>query len=87
MIPGELIEQLIGRHSDFAGYLTEVLVERMRSLYDEIIHEQTFDVYGQLETPLFRKRISDVISSPVITCSSDTHIVDIAQPLFNAKMD
>lgn len=78
LIPGELIEQLIGRHSNFAGYLTEVLVKRMRSLYDEIIHEQTFDAYGHLETPLFRKRVSDIMSSPVITCSGDNRVVDVA---------
>jgi len=78
LIPGEIIEQLIGEHSDFAGYLTELLVERMRSLYEEIIHEQIFDTSGKLETPLFRKRISDIMSSPVITCAAEDLITDVA---------
>ncbi len=77
-IPGAEVERLIGRHSDFAGYLTEVLVERMRSLYNEIIHEQSFDDYGKLETPLFRKRISEIMSSPVITCSTRDTVVEVA---------
>jgi len=78
LIPGAVIEQLIGKHSDFAGYLTELLVERMRSLYDEIIHEQKFDSAGQLETPLFRKRVSDIMSAPVITCTTEDLITDVA---------
>lgn len=78
LIPGDEVEQLIGRHSDFAGYLTEMLVERMRSLYDEIIHEQSFDAYSKVEAPLFRKRISDIMSTPVVTCQPGDKIVDVA---------
>ncbi|MFZ5632509.1 MAG: DUF294 nucleotidyltransferase-like domain-containing protein [Bacillota bacterium] len=78
LIPGDEVDQLIGKHSDFAGYLTEMLVERMRSLYDEIIHEQSFDAYSQVETPLFRKRISDIMSSPVITCRTGDKVVGVA---------
>ncbi len=79
LIPGEEVDRLIGRHSDFAGYLTELLVERMRSLYDGIIQEQSFDAYGVVETPLFRKRISDIMSSPVITCSTRDTVVEVAE--------
>ncbi|MFA7468094.1 MAG: DUF294 nucleotidyltransferase-like domain-containing protein [Desulfotomaculaceae bacterium] len=79
LIPGEVIEHLIGKHSDFASYLTELLVVRMRSLYDSIIHEQIFDSSAQLETPLFRKRISAIMSSPVITCTTDHLITDVAR--------
>lgn len=78
LIPGEEVERLIGKHSDFAGYLTEQLVERMRSLYDEIIHEQSFDAYSKVETPLFRKRISDIMSTPVITCATGDTVVEVA---------
>lgn len=78
LIPGEIIEQLIGKHSDFAGYLTELLVARMRSLYEEIIHEQIFESPGKPETPLFRKRVSDIMSSPVITCTAEDLITDVA---------
>ncbi|MFZ5642158.1 MAG: DUF294 nucleotidyltransferase-like domain-containing protein [Bacillota bacterium] len=79
LIPGDEVERLIGRHSNFTGYLANLLMERMRSLYDEIIHEQSFDAYSKVETPLFRKRISDIMSSPVITCTTDDTIVDVAQ--------
>ncbi len=78
LIPEEVIEQLIGKHSDFAGYLTELLVGRMRSLYEEIIRDQIYDAAGNPETPLFRKRISDIMSSPVITCAAEDLIIDVA---------
>ncbi|MHB8158195.1 MAG: DUF294 nucleotidyltransferase-like domain-containing protein [Desulfocucumaceae bacterium] len=78
LIPGDDVEKLIGRHSNFTGYLTELLVDRMRSLYDEIIHEQSFDAYSKVETPLFRKRISEIMSSPVVTCTTEDTVVDVA---------
>ncbi|HBV96703.1 MAG: hypothetical protein JL50_16015 [Peptococcaceae bacterium BICA1-7] len=78
LIPGLEVEKLMGRHSDFTGYLAEVLVERMRSLYDEIIHEQSFDAYSKVEVPLFRKRISDIMSTPVITCGIADTVVEVA---------
>ncbi|NTW05577.1 MAG: CBS domain-containing protein [Peptococcaceae bacterium] len=77
LIPGEEVERFIGKHSDFTSYLTDLLVERMRSLYDEIIHEQSFEDQ-RVETPLFRKRVSDIMSSPVITCSIRDTVVEVA---------
>lgn len=86
LIPGDEIEALIGRHTNFAGYVTELLVERMRSLYDEIIHEQSFDAYSKVETPLFRRRITDIMSSPVITCRMDDLVVDAARLMEQKKI-
>ena len=77
LIPGEQVEYFIGEYSDFTSYLTDLLVDRMRSLYDEIIHEQSFEDQ-RVETPLFRKRVSDIMSSPVITCSIRDNVVEVA---------
>ncbi len=85
LIPGEEVERFIGKHKDFTSYLTDLLVERMRSLYDEIIHEQSFDNY-QVETPLFRKRVSDIMSSPVITCSIRDTVVEVANLMKNKNI-
>ncbi len=86
LIPGEEMEELIGRHTNFAGYVTELLVERMRALYEEIIHEQSFDAYSRVETPLFRKRISDIMSTPVVTCRIDDVVVDVSKLMEKKKI-
>jgi len=86
LIPGEEIEELIGRHNNFAGYVTELLLERMRSLYEEIIHEQSFDANSRVETPLFRKRISDIMSTPVVTCRVDDSVVSVSKLMEHKKI-
>lgn len=87
LIPGDVITHLIGQHKDFAGYLTEFLVARMRSLYDGIIREQNFEAYRKVDTPLFRKRISDIMSSPVVSCSTTDSIVNVANLMKDKKIN
>lgn len=85
LIPGDEIARLTGRHGDFAGYLNELLLKRMRLLYKEIVSEQPFEAYNWMEPPLFRKRVSEIMSSPVVTCSPDDHVDWIARLMKDKK--
>jgi len=62
------LEHLINNHSDFAGFFSQILSERMRVLYEEIVTEQSFEAYSSIDTPLFSKRVSEIMSTPVLTC-------------------
>ena len=62
------LEHLINNHSDFAGFFSLILSERMRVLYEEIVTEQSFEAYSSVDTPLFSKRVSEIMSTPVLTC-------------------
>lgn len=85
LIPGDEIALLIGRHGNFAGYLNELLLKRMRLLYKEIVSEQPFEAYNWMNPPLFRKRVSDIMSSPVVTCSLDDTVAGIAKLMEEKK--
>ncbi|MCG8400884.1 MAG: DUF294 nucleotidyltransferase-like domain-containing protein [Firmicutes bacterium] len=78
------LERLISSHSDFAGFFSQILSERMRVLYEEIVTEQFFEAYSSVDTPLFSKRISEIMSIPVITCHPD-HSVKSAIDIMMAK--
>lgn len=68
LLPRHELEKLISSHSDFAGFFSQILSERMRVLYEEIVAEQSFEAYSSVDTPLFSKRVSEIMSTPVITC-------------------
>lgn len=84
LIPAAEVERLVTRYPEFSGYFTGALLDRMRSLYEEIVNEQSFDAYSHVDTPLFRKRISEIMSSPVVTCLHTDSVVKAAR-IMSAK--
>ncbi len=72
------LEQLIYNYPDFSGFFNALLAERMRLLYEEVLAEQPFDAYSSEESPLFMKRVSQVMSYPVITCKTEDQVTDAA---------
>lgn len=51
----------------------------MRMLYKEILAEQTYETYACAESPLFKKRVSEIMSSRVITCRTSDTVTDVAK--------
>lgn len=74
-----VLERLIYTYSDFSGFFNALLTERMRLLYEEMISEQSYETYSGLELPLFQKRVSEVMSYPVITCGMEDSITHAAR--------
>lgn len=80
LVPKAEFEALLQKNTAFTGYFTRLLAERMRSLYEEVIMEQSYLASG-LESKPFRKRVIDIMTSPVITCLADHKIYQVAQIL------
>ena len=86
LMPAAEVERLVVKFPEFSGYFTEVLLNRMRSLYEEIVSEQSFDAYSHVDTPLFRKRISDIMSTPVVTCLHTDSVLKAARIMNEKKI-
>lgn len=86
LIPASEVERLVTRFPEFSGYFTGALLDRMRSLYEEIVSEQTFDAYSHVDTPLFRKRISELMSAPVVTCLPTDSVIKAARIMSEKKI-
>lgn len=81
LLPGEEFERLIQNHLEFSGFFSQIVTERMRVLYEEIVTEQSYEAYSSVESPLFRKRVSELMSSPVVTCYRGDLISSVAQTM------
>jgi CBS domain-containing protein len=75
------LERLIYSYPEFSGFFNTLLAERMRRLYSEIVSEQSYEAYGMSESPMFRKRVSEVMSAPVITCQAHDKVTAVAQTM------
>ncbi|MBI9086529.1 MAG: CBS domain-containing protein [Desulfobacterales bacterium] len=67
------LERIIYGHPEFSGFFNTLLAERMRLLYEQVVADQAAEVCTGADAPLFRKRVSQVMTTPVVTCGeSDT---------------
>lgn len=77
--PREVFEHLLQQYPKVSRFFDQMLLERMRSLYEEIVNEQSYEAYGSSESSLFRKRVSELMSSPVITCQTSETVTEVAR--------
>ncbi len=73
-------EQLFHRYAAFSGFFSQMLSDRLREMFREVVQEQSYEAYGMDSQP-FRKRICDIMSTPVITCTTTDTIDQIAEIL------
>ncbi|KUO78839.1 MAG: hypothetical protein APF81_23650 [Desulfosporosinus sp. BRH_c37] len=78
LLKKEIFEDLLQTHQVFAGFFNNILTDRLRELYQQMVQEQPVDSYGLSSEP-FKHRLSDIMSTPVITCSPATQISQVAR--------
>ncbi len=73
------LERLIHANVELAGFFTALLAERMRLLFAELSDTRSSEAYACVAEPLFRRRVSDLMSSPLVTCGIDEPVTDAAR--------
>ncbi|MFP4347153.1 MAG: DUF294 nucleotidyltransferase-like domain-containing protein [Desulfococcaceae bacterium] len=73
------LERLIYAHPEFSGFFNTLLAERMRLMYQKISSELSFEPAAVCEHSLFRRKVADVMTFPVTTCSLDTSAREAAR--------
>ena len=74
LLPRDMLEKLILMYPEFCEYFSKNMAERMRLLYEEIVAEQSYNTYSSVESPLFRKRVAEIMTAPVVTCVPEASI-------------
>lgn len=75
------LERLIYNYPEFSGFFNTLLAERMRLLYSGIASEQSYEACATGESPMFRKRVSEVMSAPVVTCQAYDKVTAVARTM------
>jgi len=79
VITRKQFEKLIYDHPEFSSFFNALLAERMRLLYEEIVAQKSYEAYSSAESPLFGKRVSEIMSYPVVTCSMSDPVSAISK--------
>lgn len=79
LIPREKVEELITRHPEFSSFFTALLSERLRMLYEEALTQQSYEAYSTTESPLLRKRVSEIMTRSPVTCHLFTPVDAVAR--------
>ncbi|AOY57905.1 MULTISPECIES: DUF294 nucleotidyltransferase-like domain-containing protein [Desulfococcus] len=75
------LEKLIYDHPEFCGFFNVLLAERMRLLYEVLVEEHSKGGYSgisQMEPEFFKKRVSEVMAHPPITCRVDDRVTAVS---------
>ena len=76
LLPQEVFEEIIIENPDFAAFFTRLLTERIKILYQKFFNE---DEYLPDQDQGFRKRVSDIMASKVVTCLPGDNVRRIAE--------
>lgn len=85
LLDKETFNHLLKTQSGFAGFFSHILAGRLRELYHDLVLEQPVDVFGLSGEP-FKKRLSEIMSYPVVTCSPDMPVNEIARIFTQLKI-
>lgn len=79
LIPRDKIEEIIVSHPEFSSFFTTLLSERLRMLYEETVAQQSYDAYSTEESPLLRKRVSELMTRFPVTCHVQASVAEVAR--------
>lgn len=85
LLARDRFENLLQSHKEFADLFNPILTERLRTLYEEMVHEQPYEAYGLITEP-FKIRVRDVMSEALITSPPDTPVNQIARILLQKRI-
>lgn len=83
LIPEATLKAVAARHPRVGAYFTRIVLSRIRQLYSQLVATPTPSTTAQLEAYPFKKRLSEIMTTPVVSVPLTLPALEIA-PLLNA---
>ncbi len=90
LISRKNLEPLMYNYPEFCGFFNTLLAERMRLIYEELVAEQSYESSSGISGfnfGLFRKRVSEVMSHPVVTCRTGDLVTEASKLMSEKDID
>lgn len=81
LIPSDILTRTARSYPHITEFFTRAIFSRVRSLYSDMVSEHGKKTLSQMEAYPFQKRLSEIMSFPVETCSSSTPVKDLAKQM------
>jgi CBS domain-containing protein len=79
LIPQELLTETARRYPHITEHFTRAVLSRIRNLYSELVEDHSQKALTQMEAFPFKKRLSEIMSAPLETCSAATPVREVAR--------
>jgi len=81
LIPDALLAKAAKHDPHISEYFAKAIFSRVRSLYSDMVTEHSENTLAQMEAYPFKKRLSEIMSATVKTCSPSTGVTEIARSM------
>ena len=81
LIPADILKRAAAEYPQVSDYFTRIIHSRVRKLYTEIVADHTQQALTHMEAYPFKKRLSEIMTSPVETCAPEDTVRQVAQRL------
>lgn len=81
LIPAQILAEASRDYPQISEYFTRIVLSRVRNLYQEIVTSHSQASLGQMEAFPFKKRLSELMTTPVESCGQDEPVRQIARRL------
>ena len=81
LIPAKILAEASRDYPQISAYFTRIVLSRVRNLYQEIVTSHSQSSLGQMEAFPFKKRLSELMTTPVESCDQDEPVRRIARRL------
>ncbi|MBE0599622.1 MAG: cyclic nucleotide-binding/CBS domain-containing protein [Desulfuromonadales bacterium] len=78
LIPQALLTETAKAYPHISEHFTKTILSRVRSLYSELIEDDSKRRLTQIEAYPFKKRLSEIMTTPVETCPPSTCVREVA---------
>jgi len=79
LIPDDLLTTIATSHPQVRDYFIHAVLSRVRNLYAEMVEEHSSLSSTQMEAYPFKKRLAEIMSSPVTSCRPETPLREVAK--------
>jgi len=83
-LPVEVLRRLLDRHPSVGRVLAATMARRLEDLFEEVRDQRLHAPFSRVETFPFRKRVSEVMSSPALTLPPEATARQAAQAMGEA---
>ncbi len=79
LIPKQLLTRIAASYPHITEYFNQEIYSRVRNLYSDMVTDHAQNTLAQMEAFPFQKRLSEIMTPNVETCSLSTPIRDVAK--------
>ncbi len=86
LIPEAILKRTALEYPQISDYFTRIIHSRIRKLYKDLVADQTQQALTHVEAYPFKKRLSEIMTSPVEACAPTETVREVAKHLTKSQI-